>query len=286
LNLFPSSEWQGISSAAPVEDEQTEMQSLIFGREQEQHALKQRVLQKKPFLVHGPTGVGKTLLLRGLLDQIPTVLYCEISTSPQVVFRSVARSLLERGDPRIERSCRNRDEIEARSAVSLKGIVMDALREGNYSIVLDHLHRPSQSFAAVVREITAWCSTPVIAVAQSSHMEDTGFLQPLFSDRQERYELKNFEPVTAGQFARAMVEQADLAASNIKEFVGKVLELSQGNPGAILAMLQMAKNPKYRIDERIKISPLYIDFRMNGPPESARHGSTAIVPRQKPVSLP
>jgi Cdc6-like AAA superfamily ATPase len=242
------------------------MRNFIFGREQERQALHQGVLKKKPFLLHGPTGVGKTLLLRSVVEQMPAVLYCETSASPQIVFRSVARSLLERGDPRIERCCHNRNGIEAKSAVSLKGIVMDALRDGRHSIVLDHLHRPSQSFAAVVREIIGWCSTPVIAVAQSNHMEDTGFLQPLYSDRHDRYELKNFEPITAEQFAHAMVERADLSASNIKEFLGKVLELSQGNPRAILSMLQMAKDAKYRTGEHIKISPLYIDFRMNWSP--------------------
>jgi len=257
---------EGTSSLQPaqIEDGPTEMLSFIFGRERERHALHQRVLKKKPFLVHGPTGVGKTLLLRSLLEPIPTVLYCETSASPQAVFRNVARSLLDRGDPRIERTCRDRNGIEARSAVSLKGIVMDSLREGSHSIVLDHIRRPSQPLAAIVRDIIGWCSTPVIAVAQSSHMEDTGFLQPVYSDRQDRYELKNFEPGTAEQFARALVERAGLSASNMQEFLGKVLELSQGNPGAILSLLQMAKNPKYRIDEHIKISPLYIDFRMNG----------------------
>jgi hypothetical protein len=147
--------------------------------------------------------------------------------------------------------------------VSLKGIVMDALREGGYSIALDHVDRPSQSFAAAIREIIGWCSTPVIAVARSSHMEDTGFLQPLYSDRHDRYELKNLDSAAAEQFSQEMVRRAGLSASNIKEFLAKVLELSEGNPGAILSMLQMAKYPKYRAEEHIKITPLYIDFRMN-----------------------
>jgi hypothetical protein len=97
-------------------------------------------------------------------------------------------------------------------------------------------------------------------------MEDTGFLQPLYSDRHDRYELKKFDSATAEQFAQAMVKRAELSASNMKEFLGKVLELSEGNPGAILSMLQMAKYPKYRSDEHIKFSPLYIDFRMNWSP--------------------
>lgn len=242
------------------------MDEFIFNRDEELQRLGEHVRKRKSFLFHGPAGAGKTLLVRGLLPQAPAALYCESSATAQIVFRSLAQSLLERGDPRMRRTCRNRDGIQAKSAVSLKGIVMDALREGSYSVVLDHVDRPSQSFAAAVREVIGWCSTPVISVARSSHMEDTGFLQPLYSDRHDRYELKNFDSARAEQFAQAMVQRAGLSASNMQEFLGKVLELSEGNPGAILSMLQMAKYPKYRTDEHIKISPLYIDFRMNWSP--------------------
>jgi DNA polymerase III delta prime subunit len=243
-----------------------EKPEFIFDREGELQTLKERLLKRKPFLIHGPTGVGKTLLIRSLLPQVPAVLYCENSASAQAVFRSVAQDLLERRDPRVTRSCRDRDGIQAKSAVSLKGIVTDALREGNYSIVIDHVNRPSQSFAAAIREIIGWCSAPVIAVARSSHMEDTGFLQPLYSDRSEKYELKNLESAAAERFAHEIVRQAGLSAANIGELLAKVLELSDGNPGAILCMLQMAKSSKYRTDEHIKITPLYIDFRMNWAP--------------------
>jgi len=242
------------------------MDDFIFDREEELQALKQRLLKRKSFLLHGPSGVGKTLLIRSLLAQTRSFLYCETSAGTQVVFRSVAQCLLERDDTRVQRTCRSREGILVKSAVSLKGIVMDALRDGGYSIVLDHVDRPSQSFAAAAREIIGWCSTPVIAVARSCHMEDTGFLQPLYSDRHDRYELKNFDPSAAERFAQEIIRRAGLSASNMKEFLGKVVELSEGNPGAILSMLQMAKYPKYRTDEHIKITPLYIDFRMNSSP--------------------
>jgi hypothetical protein len=242
------------------------MDDFIFDREEELQALKQRLLKRKAFLLHGPTGVGKTLLIRSLLAQMPSVFYCETSATTQVMFRSLAQFLLDIGDPRVQRTCRNRAGIQTKSAISLKGIVMDALREGGYSIALDHVDRPSQSFAAAVREIIGRGSTPVIAVARSSHMEDTGFLQPLYSDRHDRCELKNFDSAAAERFTRETVRRAGLSASNIKEFLAKVLELSEGNPGAIRSMLQMAKYPKYRTDEHIKITPLYIDFRMNWSP--------------------
>jgi len=111
-------------------DTLVQMADFIFGREAELRTLKQRLLKRKPFFIHGPTGVGKTLLIRSLLLQVPAALYCENSATTQVVFRSVAQALLELRDQRIQTSCRNRDGIQAKSAVSLKGIVTDALREG------------------------------------------------------------------------------------------------------------------------------------------------------------
>jgi len=109
----------------------------------------------------------------------------------------------------------------------------------------------------------SWGSTPVNAVALSSHMEDTGFLQPFYSDRSQRYEIRNFEKSVAEQFAREVVRRTNLTASNMNEFLDKILQFSEGNPGAIVTLVETAKHPKYRSEEHIKISPLYIDFRMN-----------------------
>jgi DNA polymerase III delta prime subunit len=107
------------------------MEDFIFDREEELQALKHRLQKRKPFLLHGPSGVGKTMLIRSLLPQVPAALYCENSATAQVVFRSVAHALLDLRDQRVRTSCRNSDGIQAKSAVSLRGIVMDALREGS-----------------------------------------------------------------------------------------------------------------------------------------------------------
>jgi len=72
----------------------------IFGRVGEMQALKRGLLKRKPFLLHGPTGVGKTLLIRSLLPQMPAALYSENSTTTQVVFRSVPQASLELRDQR------------------------------------------------------------------------------------------------------------------------------------------------------------------------------------------
>lgn len=239
------------------------MWNFIFDREEERQRIGQFLVKRRPFLIYGPSGVGKTLLLRSVLPEFRSVLYCEDSATTNVMFRSLARSLLRLQSPRAGKAFRDEDAITTKSAVSLKGIVMDALREGEYSIVLDHLKRPSYTFASAVREVMGWGSTPVSAVARSSHMEDTGFLQLLYGDRSQKCEVRNFDDSTAEQFARERIKHSGLSGTNINEFLNKVLEFSAGNPGAIIALINMATCPKYRSQEHIKVSPLYIDFRMN-----------------------
>lgn len=236
---------------------------FIFDRSEERLRIDQFLVKKRPFLIYGPSGVGKTLLLRSVLPKLHSILYCEDSATINTVFRSLALSLLRGGSARARAAFRDEDAIKAKSAVSLKGIVMDALREGEYSILLDHLKRPSYSFASAVREIMGWGSTPVSIVARSSHMEDTGFLQSSYGDRSQKCEIRNFEDTVAEQFAREVVKRTGLGASNLGEFLEKVLAFSEGNPGAIVALIEMAKYPKYRSDEHIKVTPLYIDFRMS-----------------------
>jgi len=248
----------------------TPLSNLVFGRDEETQDLRRKLARRRPFLFHGPAGVGKTLLLRNLLPEFPDILYCENSQATLTVFRSLTEELLRRKSRRIVAAFRDAGSIKTKSAVSLKGIVMDALREANYSVLLDHLNRPSHAFAAVVREVSGWGGTPVIAVARSCHMEDVGFLQSFYLDRSEKYELRNFDSELAGRFAREIARRRGLSALNVGEFLQKSVEFSAGNPGALLALLKMGGHPKYRSADHIKIAPLYIDFRMNWSPAKIR----------------
>ncbi|MDT8067354.1 MAG: NB-ARC domain-containing protein [Terriglobia bacterium] len=225
--------------------------------------LRARLAARKSVLVHGPSGVGKTLLLVYVLPEFPQALYCPSTPSSQVVFKRLAELLAARKDPTVAKICRGRtDTLLSKSSISLKGIVTDALRAGKYVLVLDHLNQPSQSFATMVREVVWLCSTPVIAVARSAHMEDAGFVAPLLSDRSERLAIRNFGAESAAGFAERVVSQKHLVATNLKAVVDNIVECSDGNPGAIVHMIEMAGQTKYRSKDHIKWSPLYIDFRM------------------------
>ncbi len=245
--------------------------TAISRRDAELEQLRRLAFQRRSFLLHGPAGVGKTLLLKQVAGEVPEMLYCDESSSGQTVFRKLAAGLFTRKNRHVLRACgaSGLNALKVKSAVSIRGIVADALREAGYWIALDHLQSPSQSFAASLKDVCSQTATPLIAVARSAHMEDAGFLLPMFSDRSQKFALRNFDSDTAIAFALRTAQEMHLNAANRDEAIQKIVHYSKGNPGAIIAMLQMAASPKYVTEQHVKLSPLYIDFRLNW---GATHG--------------
>lgn len=236
------------------------LNAWLFGREAELALLRSRIQGRQPFLLHGPAGVGKSLLLRAVISRKSEVLYCANSASPQQISFSLTQALLENRD-RTAETMIGRKDIAKVSAVSLKGIVLESLRGRAYIVVLDQLHRPSQAIAAMVRELSG-AGAVVIAAARSAHMEDAGFVLPLYTSKEQKLELRNFDSKTATLFTAQVANRLGIMAENRQELLDKVQEYSAGNPGAIEAMLRRAREPRYQSGNHIKIAPLYIDFRL------------------------
>jgi hypothetical protein len=235
---------------------------FVFGREKELEELRRRLSTRESFVLHGPSGAGKTFLLHQVLRTLPNALYCPDSPAAQSVFQSLATELVSARNRRARHSLHNGRAVNNKSAIALRGIVLEALREGDYWVVLDHLQAPAAALSADVRDIMFYGNTRVLAVARSAHMEDLGFLRWIFVLRSERMPLPNFGRSEARQFAEERAQLAGLLAWNLSDFLDRIVDLSNGSPGAIVTMIKMALLPRYRIQGHIKISPLYIDSRL------------------------
>jgi hypothetical protein len=226
-------------------------------REEEMGHLRNQAKLRKSLLVFGPEGVGKSRLLQRFVEGKQHSLYVAQMRSPREFVLALLQALHEAGS-----EIKDPGSLDGLSTSSLKGIVHRALDMQPFLMVLDHLDTPSRIVTGMIKDLHYYGRTPVIFAARSPHMEDIGALRALCANKSERMELKNWPQPIALEFARRHAERNQLRASNLEAVLPSLVEWSNGNPGAILDMLQMAQRPQYRADDRIKAHILYVDYRM------------------------
>jgi hypothetical protein len=236
----------------------------IVNRDAELNELAERFRGSESFVVHGASGVGKTLLLRHVAPRFPDVLYCADSSTGHSAFRHLAMALLSKRAPVLRRACGRigAASLSRKSTLALRGLVMEALHGGDYWVVLDHLSRTSAGLASDIREIIFRGNTPIVAVARSIHMEELGFLTSFFALRSERFEIRPFSPEASLNFANLVAHTTDFTAANRDDCLERIVELSGGLPGMIIALVRMAELPKYRSNGHVKLTSAYIDYRL------------------------
>jgi len=226
-------------------------------REEELGRLRDQARIRRSLLVFGPEGVGKSRLLRTFVEKQPLALFVEQMRSPREFVLALLQALHS-----ADRNIKVPENLSTLSTTSLKGIVHRALDTHPFLMVLDHLDAPSRVVTGMIKDLNYYGRTPVIFASRSPHMEDIGALRPFCASKSERLDLKNLPAQIALEFARREAEKNELWASNLEAILPSLVEWSDGNPGAILHMLKMARFPQYRAGDQIKAHILYIDYRM------------------------
>jgi hypothetical protein len=231
--------------------------SSCVEREEELACLQNQAKTRKCLLVFGPSGVGKSRLLETFVESHPLALYVPQMHSPREFLLSLLKAL-NSADRRIKMPA----NIGSLSSSGLKGIAHRALDIAPFLIVLDHLDGPSRVVTRMVKDLHYYGRTPMIFASRSPHMEDIGALQPLCALKSERLEIKNWPQSVALKFAQREAETTQLWASNLESVLPSLVEWSEGNPGAIIQMIKMARLPRYQAGDQIKAHILYVDYRM------------------------
>jgi hypothetical protein len=240
-----------------VESERSEEYARIVERRAEFQRLTLQARRRKPLLIFGPEGVGKTRLLQEFARTQPLALYIPGVRSPHDMLLSLANSLRKILGTRSLPS-----NASTMSTTSLKGVVNGALDAKAFMLIVDHIEGPSRVVTKMIKELGYYGRTPIFLGSRSPHMEDIGALQPLCADRSERLELLNWPQHIALEFARHEAERTGLRAANLDAALPSLVQSSGGNPASIVRMVKMAHQPQYRIDDQIKFHVLYLDYRI------------------------
>lgn len=240
----------------PVESSHT----AVIERSEEYFKLQGRIDKAKSMLVFGEPGVGKTHLLRRIAAQ-RSVLYVRETTSSRNLLLFILEAARE---SRISGLSIPRN-ISSLSVCSLKGVSQRVLEAHKWTLLLDQMNGPAPALCHLIKELNYFDRTPIVFAARSPHMEHIGHLRALCSDRTEQLEVKNWPLSVALEFARQRAATSGLSAANLKSALETMVEMSAGNPGAIIAMIEMAKQSRYRVGDQIKSHVLYLDYRLSGP---------------------
>lgn len=233
--------------------------SDLFNRTEEFARLKEAVLdRKRPMLVYGEEGSGKTLLLQQFLVTSKKALYVPHCDSPTDLLGGIITAMERASVPKSEL------KMSRASLPSMKGVVQRVLDNDNWILVLDHVQGPSVALGHLVKELNYYNRTPIVFAGRSEHMEDIGSFRTFCTDRSSRLELKPWPLTAALEFTRRHATEIGLSAANLEEALRGIAEMSKGYPGPILTMLRMAKEPAYRHDDQIKFHVVWLDYRLRG----------------------
>ena len=178
--------------------------------------LHQRFAARRSFRFMVAAGVGKTSLLLAVCREFSDVLYIPQNPTPRSLFYGLVEALFAKQERNVSGMLPpGVSSPQTKTATAIKGIVTKALRNSSYLVVLDHVVRPSRSLAASVRELMVDCSVAVIAVSRSAHMEDSGFILPMFPDRGERLALQQLRRWDGGAFCAWCARREGLTAGNL-----------------------------------------------------------------------
>ena len=234
----------------------------LLERSAELNQVRQRITQRKSLLLFGDQGVGKTRLLQQIAGNYRDVLYISKGHAP----REFLLALIGAMEPTRSSRASRAKSLQSMSVLSLEGLAQRNLETGNRILMIDHVQSPTMALSHLVKELNYYGRTPIIFAARSQHMEDIGSLRSLCLDKSERLEMKNWPEPVALEFARRRANDSRLVASNLESSLQEMTALSHGNPGAIVQMIEMAKQPGYRLENQIKVHVLYLDYRMKGAP--------------------
>lgn len=247
----------------------------LIGRDSEINTLKTAIHRRESRLIWGPTGAGKTSLIRTAVEQMPrgekqTCIYWTGAATGRELVQHIVGSLYEIGDTFVQRKVHAdgaragslRAWLNRQSTLRLRGILFTAAENGDYRFFLDHVPAPGPRLVRTMKEFMFRCKTPVYLTGGGFTQREIGYAWSLYWTDKYRIHLGSVTDAAARELLESCIRRFDLDSMDLDGFREEVLQMSERLPGAIVGMCELAADPRYHYGERIKTKIVHVDYVM------------------------
>ena len=234
----------------------------MVGLAKEKLRIEQAIRTGESLLVLGPAGSGKTALVSALAASTRGAVYVIHRPVLHDMLAALAAALIMSGHPRFERLVRNGTSAEKwagqQTSVHLRGLTWSGLEASPCLLVLDGIeHSSFQAYRFFQR---VYHSPGMRMIAVSRDPLRLGELRRLFWDPRRTVQMLPLSDSDAAKLFDLATDRFRLREFDLADFRPRVLENARGNPGQIVEMCRMARDPQYRSGRHIMFAPLRIDL--------------------------
>lgn len=244
-----------------------------MGREPETQRFFQAMRRRESLLLCGPAGVGKTALLRAAIARAPgqiqtLCIWIEGTSSRKGILRQIAGALHQSSDAVVCGAAgrNSADEktfqrwLTKQTSRRLGGLAAQAMRESDYWLFFDHVPTVTHALARLLSDFMRRCKAPVYLTARSQSKHEIGEARKLYWNPEMRLELGALTESAATDLFKSCWQAGGPEALDLEQARLEILRASGKNPGAILAMCALAREPRFQSGGRIKTRLLRTEF--------------------------
>jgi energy-coupling factor transporter ATP-binding protein EcfA2 len=234
----------------------------LVGLLKEKLQIEKTVRQGESLLVLGPAGSGKTAVVRAVTASTQGAVYVKHRPVLHDMLASLATALIANRHPRFGRAAKNGTPPEKwaseQTSVHLRGLIWSGLQANPCLLVLDSIDGCSFQAYRFFQRVKFTKGMRMIAVSRD--LFRLGELHRLFWDPRRTILMMPLSDADASTLFELAADRFGLREFDLSDFRPRVLENAKGNPGQIVEICRMARDPRYRSGKHLMFAALRIDL--------------------------